>query len=112
MSVALRMIGTEPVEFIMSNTKPVLKYVHEDLVVDRTKSRAMTEQYQRGNETMVGRTHDVVVNNPDGGFCGVVLSMGRLTFRKKTVLSCVVTYTINNKTLDYLRDEAKIELGR
>ena len=112
MSMALRMIGTEPVEFTMSNTKPVLKYVHKDLVVDRTKSRAKIEQYQRGNEIMVGRTHDVVVNNRDGGFCGVVLSMNRMTFRKKTVLSWVVTYTINNKALAYLRDEAKMEMGR
>ena len=102
------MIGTEPVELMMSNTEPILKYVHEDLVVDRIKSRAKIAQFQRGNETMVSRTHNVVVNNRDGGFCGVVLSIGRLTFQKKTMLSCVVAYTINNKMLDYLRYEAQI----
>ena len=102
------MIGTEPVELMMSNTEPVLTYVHEDLGVDRIKSCAMIEQYQRENETMVGRTHDVVVNNRDGGFCGMVLSIGRLTFREKNVLSRLATYTLNNKTLDYFRDEAQI----
>ena len=29
------MIGTEPVELMMSNTELILKYVHEDIVVDR-----------------------------------------------------------------------------
>ena len=59
-------------------------------MVDHIKSRTKIDQYQRENETMVGRTHDVVVNNRDGGFCGVVLSLGSLTFRTKTVLSCLV----------------------
>ena len=80
------MIGTESVELMMSNTEPILKYVNEDLVVDRIKRRARIEQYQCGNETMVGRTHKVIVNNRDGGFCGMVLSIGRLMFRKKTVV--------------------------
>ena len=101
------MIGMEPVELMMSNTEPVLKYVHEDLVAGHIKSRAKIEQYQHGNETMVDRIHDVIVNNYDGSFCEVVLSIGRLTFRK-TVLSCVITYMINNNTLDYLGDEAQI----
>ena len=100
------MIETESVELMMTNTELILKYVDDDLLIDRIKSRAKIEYYERGNETMVSRTHDVVVKNRDGGFCGGVLSMGR--FRKKTVLSRVVTYTINNKTLDYLRDEAQI----
>ena len=102
------MIGMEPIELMMSNAEPDRKYVREDLVVDRIKSSAKIEQYQRGDETTVSRTHDVVAHNREGGFCGVVLSIGRLTFRKKTVLSCVVTYTINTKTLDYLRDVAQI----
>ena len=79
-------------------------------MVDRIKSPAKIEKYHCRNKTMVGRTHDVVVNNRNGGFCGVILSIGRMTFRKKTVLSCVVTYTINKK-LDYLRDEAQIRDG-
>ena len=102
------MIQTEPVELRKSSTEPIVKYVHEDLVVDRIKSRTKIEQYQCGNETMGGGSHDFVVNNSDGGVCGVVLSIGRLTFRKKTVLSHMVIYTINNKALDYLRDEARI----
>ena len=63
------------------------------------------EQYQRGNETVVGGAHDIVVDNHDGG---VILSKGRLTLRKKTVFLCVVTYTINSQTVDYLRGESQI----
>ena len=73
--LALRMIGTKPVELMMSNTETAFKYVHENLVVNRIKSCAKIEQYQHGNETMVVRTHDVIVNKRDGRFCGVVLSI-------------------------------------
>ena len=99
------MLETEPLERIMFNTELVLEYVHKNLAIDRIKGRTEIEQYQRGYEIMVGRTHDIVVHS-HGGFCGVVLSVGKLTFRKKTVLSCVVTITINNQTFDYLIDES------